>query len=137
MDEINSYRNRHHKAYLERKGAAVQSATSGTADTEPALGNPTVVEPPVTEPLAHNVEEYIDDLNIKAVGSLDAMEQHGDPLYESSVALARSLQEELNAPSARGEHTRDPDEVYQERIMPSEAEDAELQAAIAQSLIEM
>ncbi|GIX64123.1 uncharacterized protein BcabD6B2_35580 [Babesia caballi] len=139
MDEMESYRNRHHQAYLSRKKAAGEPAGENSSVPQAAPAEADTAVPPrpavSTAAAAPQVEEELFGSSVSGdVEGFEGAEHEGDPLYESSVALARSLQEELNRQSPRvgsAEEVRAPDSLYQDRMIPVESEDAELQAAIA------
>ncbi|ORM40426.1 uncharacterized protein BXIN_2145 [Babesia sp. Xinjiang] len=140
MDEIHLYRNKHHQAYLQRKNAAAQSNTQSTASQvqpTPIRNTELPPEPVNNDDVAVNAADFLKEVDVQDYGSYEAFCNEGDPRYESSVALARSLQEELNAHMSHDDHVRAPDDTYQECMIASDAEDNELQAAIAKSLIEM
>ncbi|CDR95478.1 hypothetical protein, conserved [Babesia bigemina] len=137
MDEIESYRNRHHQAYLARKSADEKAQARETHSQRPAPAADCGITPPAQQP--HQTVGYGEQPVVKGEipQGYDYMDYEGDPMYESSVALARRLQEELNGPQPQRDEVRPPDSVYQERMISSENEDDDLQAAIAKSLIDM
>lgn len=139
MDEISSYRTRHHQAYLARKNVRDASSSSNRTIEESKESEPAVAHEEVTAPA-----EIKDDAAAAVYDTIledqQLLEATGDPLYEDSLALARSLQGEIDREEMRQEEdsgVRNPDSVFEEQIIGDDFDDAELQAAIAKSLIEM
>ncbi|GBE61341.1 Ubx5, putative [Babesia ovata] len=127
----------HHQAYLARKNAGEKAKTHETQNEHPAAAGDSGIATPVQhtqETVSYGEPTVVKD---EFPQGYDNMEYEGDPMYESSVALARRLQEELNRPAPPREEVRAPDSTYQERMLGPEIDDDELQAAIAKSLIDM
>lgn len=138
MDDIASYRDRHHQAYLARRNMA-----NAAASNNQVAGCQNVTDTTMSSSETCATTGSGDVVNIgrdsfaENSASFESIEALGDPLYESSVALARRLQQEMNSMPEHEHDVRRPDDTYQDQILGSESDDAELQAVIAKSLIEM